>query len=83
MPDDDAPTPPDEPDDQGVPGELGYADALDELDAILVDLDDDQVDIDVLGAKVRRAAALLRLCHERVAAARMEVDQVVAELDDD
>ena len=76
MPTDDPSSAPD-----GDLDDLGYADALGELESILADLDDDQLDIDVLGAKVRRAAALLRLCNDRVASARMEVEQVVAELD--
>ena len=35
----------------------------------------------MLGARVRRAAELLRLCRERIAGARFEVEQVVAELE--
>jgi len=73
--------PDDEQSTEADPGDLGYADALAELESILADLDDDQLDIDVLAEKVRRAAALLRLCNDRVASARMEVEQVVAELD--
>jgi exodeoxyribonuclease VII small subunit len=61
--------------------DLGYADALAELEDILDELDGDEVDVDVLGARVRRAAELLRLCRERIAGARFEVEQVVAELE--
>ncbi|HET6950862.1 MAG TPA: exodeoxyribonuclease VII small subunit [Acidimicrobiales bacterium] len=62
-------------------GEIGYAAALAELEDILDELDGDEVDVDVLGARVRRAAELLRLCRERIAGARFEVEQVVAELE--
>jgi exodeoxyribonuclease VII small subunit len=62
-------------------GPIGYADALAELEAILDELDGDEVDVDVLGARVRRASELLRLCRERIAAARFEVEQVVGELE--
>ena len=61
--------------------EISYADAQAELDAILHELDGDEVDVDVLGARVRRAAELLRLCRSRIAAARFEVEQVVGELE--
>src|ERR687898_2681864 len=61
--------------------EFGYADALAELEGILDELDGDEVDVDVLGARVRRASELLRLCRERIAGARFEVEQVVAELE--
>jgi len=60
---------------------ISYADAQAELDAILHELDGDEVDVDVLGARVRRAAELLRLCRSRIAAARFEVEQVVGELE--
>ena len=35
----------------------------------------------MLGARVRRAAELLRLCRARIAGARFEVEQVVGELE--
>ena len=61
--------------------DISYAEAQAELDAILHELDGDEVDVDVLGARVRRAAELLRLCRDRIAAARFEVEQVVGELE--
>jgi exodeoxyribonuclease VII small subunit len=61
--------------------EMGYAEALGELEGILDELDGDEVDVDVLGARVRRAAELLRLCRARIAGARFEVEQVVGELE--
>jgi exodeoxyribonuclease VII small subunit len=60
-----------------------YVDAVAELEQILAELEGEEVDIDVLGARVRRAAELIRLCRDRVAAARMEVEQVVADLEAD
>ena len=63
--------------------EIGYADALAELEAILEEIEDDAVDVDVLAAKVKRAAELLRLCRDRITAAKVEVTQIVAELDPD
>lgn len=63
------------------PGDLGYAAALRELETILVELEDDHVDVDLLAAKVKRAAELIELCRGRIESARMEVDRVVAGLD--
>ena len=60
---------------------IGYAAALAELDDILHELDGDEIDVDVLGARVRRAAELLRVCRDRISSARFEVEQVVAELE--
>jgi exodeoxyribonuclease VII small subunit len=78
--DPDARPPPSEPADAGAE-DIGYAAALAELDGILRELDGDEVDVDVLGARVRRAAELLRICRSRIASARFEVEQVVAELE--
>jgi exodeoxyribonuclease VII small subunit len=61
--------------------EIGYADALAELEGILADLEDDGIDIDLLGEKVARATTLIRLCRDRITSARVQVERVVAELD--
>jgi exodeoxyribonuclease VII small subunit len=65
------------------PAELGYAEALTELERILVELEGDSVDVDRLAEQVRRAADLIRLCRQRVASARLQIETVVAELDGD
>jgi exodeoxyribonuclease VII small subunit len=68
-----------------APGELdglGYAGAVAELEDILRELEGDSVDVDRLGERVRRAATLIRFCRSRIDAARMEIEQVVAELDE-
>ncbi len=61
--------------------EIGYGDALAELERILDEIEDDAVDVDVLATRVRRAAELLRVCRDRIAAARIEVTQIVADLE--
>lgn len=66
------------------PGEdssLTYASAVEELESILAELDDDSVDVDHLAQRVARAATLIRLCRERIAATRLEVERIVTELD--
>lgn len=63
--------------------DMGYGEALAELEAILDDLDRPDVDVDELAVKVQRASVLIRHCRERISSARLEIEQVVAELDDD
>ena len=60
---------------------IGYAEALTELKSILAEIEDDAVDVDVLAARVKRGAELLRICRSRITAARVEVTQIVAELE--
>jgi len=61
--------------------EIGYAEAVAELEAILVELERDTVDVDRLAAQVARAAQLIRVCRGRITSARMQVDSVIAELE--
>jgi exodeoxyribonuclease VII small subunit len=61
--------------------EPGYAEALAELEAILDELDDDRLDVDALAEKVERASHLVALCRDRVAGARLAVEDVVTDLD--
>ncbi len=60
---------------------VGYADALAELERILVELESADVDVDRLADRVRRAGELIRLCRARISDARFHVEQLVEELD--
>jgi exodeoxyribonuclease VII small subunit len=60
---------------------LGYAEAVTELEAILAELERDDLDIDLLAGRVRRAAALVRHCRDHIGEARVDVEQIVADLD--
>jgi exodeoxyribonuclease VII small subunit len=61
--------------------DIGYADALDELDEILRELEGSDVDVDRLADRVARAADLISLCRDRIGAARLRIDEVIADLD--
>ncbi len=65
-------TPPDPP---------GYAAALDELDAILRELEGSDVDVDRLADRVARATELIAVCRQRISDARLRIDSVIADLD--
>ena len=62
--------------------QTGYAEALQELQAILTELEGEAVDVDVLAVRVARADELLTLCRERLEAASGQVEKVVAAADD-
>jgi exodeoxyribonuclease VII small subunit len=61
--------------------DLGYAEAVEELEEILHELDGDDVDVDLLAERVKRAADLVQLCRRRLDAARVEVTRIVADLE--
>ncbi len=60
---------------------IGYAEAIAELGAILDELERDDLDVDVLGERVRRASELIKLCRDRISHARADVDRIVADLE--
>ena len=62
-------------------GQPGYAEALTELDSILRELESSDVDVDRLAERVARAAELIGLCRDRISAARIRIDEVIADLD--
>ncbi|MCE2764678.1 MAG: exodeoxyribonuclease VII small subunit [Ilumatobacteraceae bacterium] len=61
--------------------EIGYAEALAELEKILAELERADVDVDVLAARVQRASELIRLCRDRIGNARTRIEDVVGGLD--
>jgi exodeoxyribonuclease VII small subunit len=65
------------------PAADGYAAAINELDEILATLERSDVDVDVLATKVQRAAELITFCRERISNARLQIEQVVADLQPD
>jgi len=65
----------------GELADLTYADAIDELEGLVDDLERDDADVDELAAKVRRASALIGLCRSRIGAARIEIDRIVTDLE--
>ncbi len=52
----------------------GYAAAIDELETILRQIEDEDVDVDQLAERVSRAAGLIEFCRDRIVAAREAVD---------
>jgi exodeoxyribonuclease VII small subunit len=60
----------------------GYAEAMAELEGILDELEGDDLDIDVLAERVRRASELLTTCRMRIARAQADVDRIVTDLEE-
>jgi exodeoxyribonuclease VII small subunit len=57
--------------------EIGYAEALKELETIFAELERTDVDVDVLASRVERASELIRLCRDRIGNAKLQIDNVV------
>jgi exodeoxyribonuclease VII small subunit len=65
------------------PAPAGYAEAMREIESILSELDSSSIDVDVLATKVERASFLITWCNERITAAQLTVDTLVADIDFD
>jgi len=63
--------------------EPGYAEAYDELQKILADLEGGEIDVDDLSAKVKRAAELIEFCRKRLKDTEVEVKKVVERFEKD
>ena len=59
----------------------GYVQAMREVDAIILEIDSNNVDIDVLAEKIKRASFLVAWCNERINATEVVVDEIVADID--
>lgn len=62
------------------PDEPGYAATSQELEQILRDIESGQIDLDELAEKVERAAALLTICRQKLAATETRVQKITAEM---
>ena len=62
--------------------EPGYAEAMAELEEILEELEGDDLDVDVLADRVRRASQLIASCRTRIARAQSDVESIVSDLED-
>jgi exodeoxyribonuclease VII small subunit len=52
-----------------------------ELGDILDELERDDIDVDVLAERVKRASELIKLCRTRIARAQADVDKIVIDLE--
>lgn len=57
-----------------------YAEASAELEQILHDIESGEIDLDLLTEKVERAAALLAVCRQKLAATATKVKKVTDDL---
>jgi exodeoxyribonuclease VII small subunit len=54
-----------------------------ELEQIISDIETEDVDVDMLAEKVKRAALLVKLCKTRLRNAEEEVKKIMAEIETD
>jgi len=67
---------------KAVDEELSFSAAMEELERILKGIEDEEIDIDVLGRELKLAAELLELCRGKIRRAETEVSQIVQGLEE-
>ena len=58
-----------------------YKQAIDEIESIVNEIENETVDVDTLALKVKRAAYLIKLCREKLKTTDDEVKKILKEFD--
>lgn len=59
----------------------GYAEAFEELQQIVDDIEEGEISVDELSAKVKRAAELIRICKKKLTTTENDVNRILEELE--
>jgi exodeoxyribonuclease VII small subunit len=62
---------------------IKYSEAVEELNNILQDLESENIDVDEVSLKVKRAVELIKICREKIENTELEVRKIVKEFDED
>ncbi|GEM_PF-3066751 len=65
--------------------DIGYREAMDKIESIVAELDNDQMDIDILGEKVEEAVKLIAICKNKLRTTEEKVGLILKDMniDDD
>ena len=61
---------------------MTYKKAIEEIEAIVKSLEDNKMDIDVLGERVKRAAELIEFCKSKLHDTEEEVEKVLKSMEE-
>lgn len=62
--------------------QMNYVEAFDELQQIVSDIEEGEITVDELSAKVKRAAELIRVCKLKLTTVEGDVNKILEELED-
>lgn len=60
---------------------LTYTSAINELEAIVQDIESGEIDVDVLTAKVKRASELIKFCKDSLRNTQKEVEKTLVDIE--
>lgn len=59
-----------------------YEESFEELQQIVADLEDGEISVDELSAKIKRAAELIQFCKKKLTSTEEDVAKILKELED-
>ena len=59
---------------------ISYTEAIQELEAIVTEIEEGEITIDTLSEKVKRASELIRICKEKLTATEEDVSKILGEI---
>ncbi|WP_068471736.1 exodeoxyribonuclease VII small subunit [Saccharicrinis aurantiacus] len=62
---------------------ISYADATAEIEGILEELESGDLDVDILGEKVKRVSVLLKICNDKLKKTEKDVENVLKLMNED
>ena len=61
---------------------LTYKDSVAEIEEILEKLENEELDVDELAAKVKRVSQLLKFCKDKLSGTEKEIQNIIEDLDE-
>ena len=61
--------------------EIKYEEALDRLERIVKQMENDELDIDVMGEQLKQAQKLIKLCKDKLTKADNEIKRILEKMD--
>jgi exodeoxyribonuclease VII small subunit len=62
--------------------EKNYAEAFEELQQIVADIEGGEISVDELSSKVKRAAELIKICKKKLSSTEEDVNTILKELEE-
>lgn len=59
---------------------LKYSKAMDELERIVLEIENDNIEVDELASKIKRASELLQICSAKLKSSEEEVEKILKDL---
>lgn len=62
---------------------MTYTEAFEELQQLVADMEQGDITVDELSAKVKRAAELLAICKKQLQQTQLDVQQILSDIDNE